>query len=203
MASVTNLCSRVIYLEDGTVCTDSVPTTAINSYVHDSTTSSSAPLAERTDRRGSGTIRFTSIRGLAVDGADPQSPIRSGHGVRFELQFRGNPIAEHDRLSIALLFHSANGTLLFTTFTHFLNQDFFGIGADTMLICEMPCLPLAVGKYQVSLWSSLNGQEADVVDAAIELMVAEGNFFGSGRSVRPYNHGSVLVEHSWRMEPQS
>jgi hypothetical protein len=71
----------------------------------------------------------------------------------------------------------------------------------------LPRLPLPPGSYTVSLSAGVGSELLDMVPHALELTVAEGDWFESG--VRPApSHPTVLVPQSWSVggtsvEPRS
>ena len=63
------------------------------------------------------------------------------------------------------------------------------------MICHIPELPLAPGRYVFNLFSTVGGVTADWVQEAGSLHVAAGDYFGTGQ-LRTHDDG-FLVKHKW------
>ena len=61
MAAVTSLCSRAVLLENGRLAETGSTREVIDSYLRRGREASSTPLVQRTDRDGSGSMRFTAL----------------------------------------------------------------------------------------------------------------------------------------------
>ena len=62
MASIEALCTHSIYLKKGKIISSGKPSTIIKNYISDSTICNEKSIEERTDRKGTGLIKVTSIR---------------------------------------------------------------------------------------------------------------------------------------------
>jgi lipopolysaccharide transport system ATP-binding protein len=80
------------------------------------------------------------------------------------------------------------------------NADFAELPPAGELVCEIPDLPLAAGRYPLTLWATVGDEVADHLENAATLEVADGDAFGTGRTTLAANHGPVVVRHSWRFE---
>ena len=92
------------------------------------------------------------------------------------------------------------GTRVFATDTRLLNADFAELPSAGEVVCAIPDLPLAAGRYQLMLWSMVGDSIADHVEDAATLVVEEGDVFGTGRTTLAEKHGPFVVRHAWRLE---
>ena len=60
-------------------------------------------------------------------------------------------------------------------------------------------MPLLADHYAVNLWAGVQGHTADHIDAGY-IDVADGDFYGTGKSMQGHRHGVFQVEHAWRIE---
>jgi lipopolysaccharide transport system ATP-binding protein len=63
------------------------------------------------------------------------------------------------------------------------------------VVCHIPQLPLAPGRYVFNLFSTVGGVVADGVTQVGSLNVVAGDFFGTGQ-LKTHNEG-FLVKHKW------
>jgi len=71
----------------------------------------------------------------------------------------------------------------------------------TNLDCHVPKFPLMPGRYRLTLKLTSGAQTLAYIPAAVEVDVASGDFFGTGRLPEAPWAGHVLVEHEWRHDP--
>jgi lipopolysaccharide transport system ATP-binding protein len=198
LSSVLALCDKAVLLSKGVVRSRGPVREVVDAYLSDVLVTQSARLAEREDRQGSGTLRFTDIwfesGGRVVD-----SP-SSGQSCDIVLSYESSGAAPKDA-QFAVMFGGMEGG------TGVLNLESEPTGLRTgslppagQLRCTVPRFPLPAGQYFIHLVASAAGVTVDEVHNVISLTVAGGDFFESGRPPHP-DHRTVLVDHSWRVEP--
>jgi lipopolysaccharide transport system ATP-binding protein len=67
--------------------------------------------------------------------------------------------------------------------------------ASGEVVCHIPELPLAPGRYVFNLFSTVGGEVVDWVQQAGYLDVAAGDYFGTGQ-LKTHDEG-FLVKHKW------
>ena len=67
--------------------------------------------------------------------------------------------------------------------------------ASGEVVCHIPELPLAPGRYAFNLYLSVGGGVVDWVQQAGYLDVSAGDYFGTGQ-LRTHREG-FLVKHKW------
>lgn len=192
LATVQHLCSRTLWLDGGRVRTLGATADVVAQYLASTSSTDGAELASREDRRGDGSLRFSEIRCIGHQGP----ALRSGDPAQFVLRYEtrtGEPI---ELVHLALMILDPTGTPMLTLASKFSGET-LSLQPRGELLCDIPRLPLAHGSYQLNLWSEVNGREADSIDIAMEITVAEGDYFGSGRVVTPSKHGHLLTDHHW------
>jgi lipopolysaccharide transport system ATP-binding protein len=197
LAALKALCTRALWLEDGRIAAEGEVTPVVDAYLAASHRLSEAPVAERSDRRGSGALRIT-----RVEIREPAAGARLATGTRLALAF-GYAAAETAPLKnvrLAVLVCDTLGTRVFVTDTRLVNADFAELPPAGELVCEIPDLPLAAGRYLLTLWATVGDEVADHLENAAALEVADGDVFGTGRTTFAANHGPVVVRHAWRFE---
>ena len=200
-ASIESLCTRGIVLEHGRVAFDGTQTAAIDFYAA-SRTVAATDLATRTDRTGSGEVRVTGLEIRNAGGASVPG-VRSGEDIEIALHFERRTNATFPRLAVQVFVSSHLGAPIFTQ-ASWLTGDVFGdLPARGTLVCAIPRLPLAAGRYHLGykLQPEIRGRldPLDAMDPAGELNVEAGDFFGSGK-VPPPQAGVCLVDGAWRIE---
>ncbi len=201
LAAVRDLCSRALLLEQGAVLIDASPDEVIETYRARASARAELPLADRADRGGNGRIRFTR---LEVRAGEPPSgdlhPV-TGQPVEFALSYVTPSRDALTRVVVALTFVDEHGGLVFTCDTRLLNANFPKLASAGEVVCRIPRLPLASGRYRVNLWSTVADEVADQVESAAAFFVEPGSFYGTGRTTIAVKHGAVLVDHEWTIAP--
>ncbi len=194
LAMVENLCSRLILLEDGMKKLDGATETVISAYLEGLRAFSSTGLRDRIDRRGTGEIRLTDAKVLDGQGS-PVSEVASGRNCLLSITYQ---IPDGHRLSgvtFGMAFYSRGGHL-FTVSNELTGQVFDNLPQSGEVLCRIPRLPLAPGKYQFNIICRVRGAVADWITDAGNLEVCEGDFFETGQ-LPPITHQGALVHHSW------
>jgi lipopolysaccharide transport system ATP-binding protein len=197
MVAMQALCSRALLIDAGSLYSDTDVASAIRAYGHLTLDSTTTPLAERRDRRGSGLLRFV------------ESWFADEQGRRLRLVTTGQNLSLHIRyiahqplhnVSIGFNLYENEGYVLlnFNTEHHGGNIPFVPQVGD--FVCEVPKFPLRTGRYFGNIQCSVNGVVADWVQNAFRLDVEDGDFFGSGRLV---TQGRIVAHHSWHVRENS
>jgi hypothetical protein len=89
--------------------------------------------------------------------------------------------------------------LLFTVSTTFSDSQLPLLDGSERVICVIPHLPLAPGRYYMSLYGGpLYHAEADSIDRAIDITVIESDYYGNGRI--PNAHwGALVMRSKWHI----
>jgi lipopolysaccharide transport system ATP-binding protein len=203
LSAVGGLCGRCLLIDGGRVKAYGETDKVIEQYTSGQKKSSMTPVVDRTDRRGNGKIRFThvTVRGETIDSTD-SDPV-CGKQATIIAGYTSSSTEDLQNPRVAVLFMDDFGSPLFICDTQ-LNHVLSSLPPSGEISCIIPRLPLAAGSYQIRLWASINGHEADLVDNAARISVVDGDFFGSGQSPIKTKHGPFLVDQDWSiLSPQS
>ena len=200
LAALRTLCTRAVWLERGAVRACSAVSPVVDAYLAESHRRADEPVHERRDRSGSGELRFTRVALRAGERASESAPPMAGAPLEIGLGFTAAHAAPLKNVRIAVLVLDSLGSRVFATDTRLVNTDFVELPPAGELVCAIPDLPLAAGRYQLNLWATVGDRIADHLEDAATLVVEEGNVFGTGRTTLAEKHGPCVVRHVWRLE---
>ncbi len=199
MASVESLCDSAILLESGRLVKQGPTDDVVEAYLRRKEELTVGDLAVRSDRKGDGRIRFTSVRFLDGEGRET-GVVRSGQTLRIAIDFVSTEKGVGaEGLKVSVSINSLLGENLLLCSSALSGDDLGPVPPEGRVVCEIPRLPLTGGTYSLNLYSDVNGVIADFIIDVVQLQVESGDFFGSG-CLPPTTHTKFLVEHSWRSE---
>ncbi|TXD89052.1 ABC transporter ATP-binding protein [Subsaximicrobium wynnwilliamsii] len=180
MASIQNLCNRVMVLENGTTVFRGDVASGIDFYMNANLKKSSIALVDREDRAGKKGVQFQDIT------------IMDGKGEAIAEAFSGKPLYVDVTVKInrkleqpifRIMFIDTKGVIRFLCNNQFSMKSKMNLidSGNQIIRCIIPEFPLPKGIYSVQLTCySLEGVEDDI-EAAMELTVAGGDFFNTGK----------------------
>jgi len=199
MAAVESLCSRGIWLAQGSVQLDGPAHEVIEAYMNSfSSAGSGSNLLAKTDgRRGSGEARFTRVDFLSA-GGEPQTVTRSGKGLVIRLHYHANEPIE--RVHFILRLYTELGTLVSETGTWHHGLEVRLPAGDGYGELEIDSLNLMPGRYYLTLQlSGLGGRVYDFVENEVYLDVEEAPIYGHSRRL-DNRFGVIFFPQRWRLE---
>lgn len=202
MAAVENLCSRVIWIDNGQIRQDGNAKEVITAYLSafTGTQQTDSDLSSFEARQGTGEIRYIHIEFLDSD-RRPQTLFRCGEGWVVRLYFHAKKTIQYPHFGVELF--TERGTLISSINT-------WSAGCETELLppgqgyieLEVSHLNLIPGHYHISLWLAGGGVgnriQFDRLDYCTALDVAESDFFRSGRGMKKM-FGFVLFPCNWTL----
>jgi lipopolysaccharide transport system ATP-binding protein len=193
MVAITALCTRAVLLEQGRLVQDGAASAVVQRYLSSLEAVATVPLASRSDRRGSGALRFESlaIRNATLGGG----LVRSGDEVVFEVGYRADRESLRN-VHVDIVIHGPYDEQLVQLSNTAQRGVFERVGASGTFRCRVPRLPLEAGAYRLTLYSEVDGDIADWVIHAGTLDVEPGDYFGTGRT-NFEGAGHFLVSHQW------
>jgi lipopolysaccharide transport system ATP-binding protein len=197
MAAMQALCSRGIYLSKGRVMADASILDAIRAYSEGVRDISAQSLAERSDRRGRGQLRFTAYwiedsEGRRIDN------VLVGQDVRFCFAYKATESLRRVHASFSL--HGQIGDTIINCDTRSVGQDFDEVPEEGVIVCELKKFPLRAFRYDGNVYCEVQKVVADYVHSAFAVDVMEGDFYGTGKLP---NHGKVFVPQHWSVRKLS
>jgi lipopolysaccharide transport system ATP-binding protein len=192
-----------VVLENGVMRFDGTQTEAIGFYVN-SFAQHAGCLRERTDRRGNGQIRVTSIELRDTTGR-VVTTAQAGQDLDVVLYYENS--AAHvafPNLYVRFVVKSDLDVPIFTQ-SNLITGDSFGedIPERGAFVCRLRKLPLPPASFRLTYTVSSapqGGVVLDEMESALELPVEGGDFFGSGQ-LPNIHQGVALVDGNWRLEP--
>ena len=198
MAAVSRLCSRGILLAKGGMKYDGPSQAAIEKYLSDlDSHQESIPISKRTDRDGSGRVRFEEVSILDENG-DACNRVVSGNIICIKIRYSNPTEKEIKNVLFAVAFDSPLSGRAFMCQTNLTGTNFSaGIKGGEVLL-TIPNFQLTSGFYTANLFCSVNGVQGELLDfvkQAFVLEVEQGDFFGTGQTP---TGGLFLVPQIWR-----
>jgi homopolymeric O-antigen transport system ATP-binding protein len=199
LTAVATLCPRSIYLENGRVILDGETQAVIERYLLAGRPDLDQTLTEREDRKGNGKLRFVAASLQDADG-NRVGAIRSGQGVRFVLDYEAQPDALLDEeVEIKIKVEAPQRERLTYFSTRVGGAVWRHMPRRGRLICFVPEMPLAPGRYVYHANCERASEMYDDVFQVGSFEVIWDDFFGTGRVSKPL-WGKVLVRHDWQIE---
>src|SRR5262249_25964810 len=195
---VESLCRSALLLERGRIVEMGGTRDVVRKYLLSSGVSGhKADLAARTDRGGSGEIRFSEIEIRGMDWS-PVSSVRSGEGFTLVLRYRCRKPVRRPVFTVSI--HTPTGVRVFSVQTSEVNLDVAEITRDGSIELELRRVNLMQGNYLVHVGV---GEEPspwcyDHVPDALELNVEGADVYGSGRASSA-EWSLVFFDCEWRM----
>jgi hypothetical protein len=146
-------------------------------------------------RQGHGAIRFTQVK---VWGGSEGIPPVTGGDLNIRVSIAGESGRPRPaRIGIGLA--NAQGARLITCATEMTLAEAPLVGRTAEFVCHIPDLPLAGGRYVLTLFVERDHVIEDWLLDACAIDIEDADFFGCGKNAPIGQHGqSVLVRHSWR-----
>jgi lipopolysaccharide transport system ATP-binding protein len=197
MAAVEHLCGRGVVLEDGRITFDGDRRDAIASYLQSTGSRLSIPLNERPDRLGSGEIRISEIEIRDMQG-NPLANIFSGQDIDIHFHFESERGPEAPSVTVGFMVRTHLDVPVFLQHNRLTGDRLEKLPHRGAFVCRIRKLPLPPASYRLGFSVMRDHEELDRIDDGAELVVIEGDFYGTGQ-VPPATHGCCLVDAEWRL----
>ncbi|MEP6903042.1 MAG: ABC transporter ATP-binding protein, partial [Actinomycetota bacterium] len=202
MAAVENLCRRGVVLEQGKVIFTGDQTSAITHYLESVSKNVGADMNQRSDRTGSGEVRITAIEIKDLRG-HPLYNVMSGQDIDIYFYFETSPDFKPSNVTAGFMVRTYLDVPVFLQHNRLTGDNWDDLPRRGAFVCRIKRLPLPPANYRLGFSVMGGGGEEyeeylDRIDDASELIVVEGDFYGSGE-VPPITHGCCLVDGKWRL----
>jgi lipopolysaccharide transport system ATP-binding protein len=199
MGAVKGLCSRAIWIDKGKLMADGDVDDVVQQYLVASSEHGEwhTNIAERRDRNGNGSLRFTGFHLRDSNGEAIPAAI-SGEPVEFVLTYEMNA-QNVKNASIYVWIRDAFTKGMISLSNVWTGQDLAHLPPKGDLVCKLPAFPLREGRYYLDLGANINGDKADRVLRAVAMDVISGKFYPTGRTPKHPNDGDLLAEHTWHI----
>ncbi|MFD1095220.1 ABC transporter ATP-binding protein [Salegentibacter chungangensis] len=198
MASIQNLCDRVMLMNNGFNERIGLTNDVIDYYLEKfRNTAVSEELEKRKDRKGNGRLKFLRYW-FENDQGNKVASLQSGRNCKMlvEVLNTSGMMVKDVRVSVGIDDNQSRRiTLLDNTLTN-ANIEFQPKEARKISIV-IPDLPLQGGQYYFTLFASIDNDVADWVINAGEFEVEFGDYFDTGKVVNE-TQGNFLIKHTFR-----
>jgi len=197
MAAVEALCSRCVALRSGRVTHIGDSTDVVHKYLAEmASVNQSLSLAERSDRLGSGQVRYTNVRFLNESGHEINQ-ITMGAPVTIEAHFNVNESIREPIFGFLLTDEMGK-----TVVRAYSRESYHGPTPDIrqsgVVRCQFPELPLMYGQYHLRLWLGHHRNNVvDDIEYAASLEVLQRDVYDTGIPPDANNGGHFYLPHSW------
>jgi lipopolysaccharide transport system ATP-binding protein len=189
MSAIQNLCSKAIYLKQGSLVHVGNTDETISMYLRASD-SQTIDIASRTDRSGDGSFRFASISYEGLAGVK-QNSLQCGKEGQIVIGYTKQK-QELNNLIVSVGIDDEYGQRVLFLSNELTNQVFQQVKGDAGEVCiQVPALALKPGHYSLTLFASVNGEIADWVQDAATMDIEQGDFFGTGK-LPPISQGTFF-----------
>jgi len=196
MATIMNLCTKVIFLERGRLAFEGGCDEGIGHYTRSNSQPNRAEvdLAEHPNRRSGSTPILGGVR-LLDDRGNPTSRVLCGQDVSFEVAIDArSPVAAPQ---VAVGVDDSSGCRLLTAATYLSDDGPTQGGRFRSVVCRVDGLPLCPGRYSLTLNAGPpHALWADMIDQALWFDVEPTDFYQNGRMPNP-EWGRFLVRSRW------
>jgi lipopolysaccharide transport system ATP-binding protein len=195
LESVTALCGRAVWLDRGELRAIGDAREVVRRYLAERHAGGRTGLGDKERaEQTTGRLRFTSLEAQDEGGA-VVSAIPTGAHLRLVLDYEGDATRPLRAAHANIVVRNERGDELTRFWTPQQSFVFETLPARGRLVCTIPRLSLAPGRYTLDLDSSVEGELADWVKGAGTLEVVEGDYFKRGGTT--FTAGVFLCDHAW------
>jgi lipopolysaccharide transport system ATP-binding protein len=197
MASIQNLCTRVMLLSNGKVDTIGTTENVINYYLkkfRDDEVNND--LATRKDRQGNGILQFMdywieNIKNEAI------SLLSSGMSFKIVLKIKNNSSEMINNIRVSIGIDDNQARRITVLGNDLSGQTISFQPNETKDVTIMiPENPFQAGFYYFTLFSSIENSISDWIINAGSFQVEQGDFFNTGR-IAQNGQGPILIKHEF------
>jgi lipopolysaccharide transport system ATP-binding protein len=196
MSSIESLCNRGILLHNGTVIYSGSSFDTVHQYLQKNTTVTNSDLATRSDRTGSGELKFSGVK--LLDKRDVEIDIfKQGDDILIDLYYNVfNEVYNFSgsHFSVNIFDKQGNLVVCHQTFLNGLALSSNEIKSNSKIQFKLKHCPLQVGEYRVACDIINAGKYIDALENIISFTVIEGNLYDN---IRPITHGILAVNGKW------
>ena len=195
MTAIQHLCSTCLFLANGQIKGAGRTDTIIDQYLSsDSCLPGDLEFNERKDRKGTGDLRFQTVRFTNEQGREVES-FRCGETARFNIDVVNNKGAAQKNVVISIGIDNNMGERITA-----LSNDICGQAIEldpgiTTVTVTVPNVPLVPGRFYFTLFMSANGTVTDWIQNAGSFSIEQSDYYGSGKMSQ--GQGYLLLNYSY------
>ncbi len=195
MAAIENLCDKGMLLVNGSIHSIANSKEIISNYLELNTNAIlKDDLSTITDRKGDGEFIFTKVS-IINDETDAEiSEIQCGANIRFRLYYEQKNSVNNIVIGIGIN-DKYDQRVAFLS-NELINKN-ININSDGKEYLDfiIKKMPLTIGRYNLTLFCSVNGNVADWIHHCFDFNIVSGDFYNTGKNA-PENNGTVLLNYS-------
>lgn len=186
MAAIQNLCTKGLLIENGNLAFQGEINTAISNYLQGSAFSNK--LIDIRGRKGNGLIKFEEVK---IYGGHSLETVVSGGVLNIALKLQNPHGIKSERIRLDVRIEDDFGQRLSWVSSSLvvINPE---ISPNEILI-KYPRNNFNNGIYFATLFLTIDGEVADWIDNAFQIIVEAGDFFHNGKTV-PDRQSKVLMD---------
>lgn len=199
MAAVENLCSRVIWIDNGQVRQNGNTKDVIKNYLSTfaELQKTGGDLRSIKNRIGTGDIQYTGIEFLSSE-RKPQNLYRSGDGLVIRLHFYSERRIQTANFGLEL--YTETGTFLASINTWSSGNEVSHLpSGEGNIELEINSINLMPGRYYISLWLDGAREHYDRLDYCATLDIEESDYFETGRGMKTKLFGIIIIPCKWKL----
>ena len=199
MPAVKNLCTRCLLLHEGELVEEGDTEYVINEYLKLCQEETETPLAERTDRQGSGRMRFTDIK-LANKHGKKTAAWINGEDQQLILTLNNKTDQRIENVQVDLGINNDYGERISKLSNEYTGDQLplLEPGLNRLRI-TISNLSLTPGRYTLTLFSRSGDEILDWIGHALPVDIEAGDFYGTGKVVSS-QEGMMLLKHDYKLE---
>ena len=194
MAAIANLCGRAVFVQNGKISFDGNTDASIEAYMNSIYSYACMRLADRDDRKGTGSILFEDVT-ITDSGGKNAETLVSGEAYHFNFSYKARARLRGEIICAFNIMDGLGNCLV----------NFSSINATGKTLkayesgvfkCTIEKLQLRSGRYHCNLFCSSAGEVADWISTAFTVQVQDGDFYGTGR-LPDQTQGLFLCDCNW------
>ncbi|MCK4664230.1 MAG: ABC transporter ATP-binding protein [Bacteroidales bacterium] len=197
MAAVKNLCSKGVLLNEGKVIKNDKINFVIDYYLKDILPSlyKHSALINRTDRTGTGLVKFTDFRVEDLNG-NILNVVMSGTTIKLIFSYQCADTQKANNVDVGFSLHTHAGDTLAVNYCSYYNKNYNNLIEKGEFIFIINNLHLSKGIYKIGARIVVNNEEADWPrNFVAELNIEDGDYYKTGKS--GFVNAPVLIEGKW------
>lgn len=197
MASIQNLCTRCVVLENGQTTFEGSTDKAIDYYLQGGQALQSIPLEERTDRIGNGWLKVIKIE-LTDTSGKLISAVQAGGSCIINFYYE-NTIDDKELLRDiipSLSIKNGYDTSVALHHSRLIGKKFAFDKTKKMFSIHIHRLMLVPSIYSINYSLLSHGVFLDALSNSMQMEVIDSDFYGHGE-IPPDSHGLVLLDADW------
>ena len=196
MTAVSNLCKRGIVMRSGQVSFSGCVSEAVTHHLQvDDSSGQSLDLSTLPRNPSHSSV----LKKLKLRNANDEisSEFACGSSLRVEIEYEQEEPIRSPRFGVIV--EDDLGNRLFFVQTEVQYGKCPDLQGQGQISCLIESLPLAPGRYFLTLGCASRGQQLDYLERVGYFDVSEADFFGTGK-LPPPTHGKILVKAEWQVD---